>query len=152
MKQAADFLREAGIGFALVEHGWHPDVEEALRKLKNIMAENHVDELKRQSVRTAVIEILKTGKIQGASQLVDAAIERPERIQDNLQGQKVAFPTPQPWDEPVSGQELFTEVEDFISQYLVLPQGGLAVIAICVRLQREWDIWGSKLRDSGNRC
>ena len=21
-----------------------------------------------------------------------------------------------------------------------------------VRLQREWDIWGSKLRDSGNRC
>ena len=26
--------------------------------------------------------------------------------------------------------------------------GGLAV----VRLQREWDIWGSKLRDSGNRC
>ena len=129
MKQTADFLREAGIGFPLVEQGWHPDVESALRDLKNIMTENHADELMRQSVRTAVLEVLKSGKIQGASRLVDAAIGKPERNRD-IQGREIAFFTPELWDKPMDGQELFTEVKNFISRYLILPPGGLPVIAM----------------------
>ena len=66
-----EIISKAGLGFVLVKDGLTVDVEEALRRLGKIVSGNGVDPITRLSVRSRVIEILKSGKIQGATQLVD---------------------------------------------------------------------------------
>lgn len=131
MKQTADFLREAGIGFPLVEQGWHQDVEEALRNLKNIMAENHADELMRQSVRTAVLEVLKSGKIQGAARLVDAALKPQDKeAAKDLQGKAIVLAEPEPWTDPVHGAELLNDIAAAFQRFVILPDSAAPALAL----------------------
>jgi hypothetical protein len=129
---AAEILTKAGLGGILVSEGWNADVEAALRRLKEIMvAENgKIDPLLRAGVRTGAIEILKSGKINGAAQLVDAAIGRPENNNNgNLQGREIPFSLPEPWPEPVDGEKLLQELKGFIGRYVILPAGGLDAVA-----------------------
>ena len=50
-----------------------------------------------------------------------------------------------------SAQERFKETGAPPPEGVVIQVDG-TVLPVTVRLQREWDIGGSKLRDSGNRC
>ncbi len=132
MKKAADFLKEAGIGHPLMEKGWHPDVEAALRDLKNLMAENSVDELLRKSVRTSVLEVLKEGNIPGASQLVDAALKsqnEKENLKD-LQGKSIVLAEPEPWPDSVDGAQLLNDIVATFQRFVVLPDSAAPAIAL----------------------
>ena len=96
MKTTNDILKEAGLGYVLVEGGLTADVEEALRKVGEIVNENGVDPVTRLSVRSRAIEILKSGKIQGASELVKAAMSKPQESETNGKGQYQTCITPTP--------------------------------------------------------
>lgn len=132
---AQEILIEAGLGPVVCSAGWCPDVEEALKRLASIVARNGLDPLTRESIRTSAVEVLKSGKISGASRLVDAALgtgRREAEEEESSQGSVIILRDPEPWPEPVDGAELIQSLAAAFKRHLALPPGAACGMALWV--------------------
>ena len=127
-------LSKAGLGYVLVKDGLTADVEEALRRTGEIVNGNGVDPVTRLAVKSRTIDILKHGKIQGASELVKAALSPPKKAETN--GKSIVPTEPEPWPDPVNGSELLDEITGWISGYVFT--AGESVDAITLWAVSTW--------------
>ena len=130
MKTTDEILESAGLGFVLTKDGFTSDVEEALRRLGELT--NGADLVTRESLRSRTIEILKSGKVPGASRLVDAALQRPAQSEAAGQGKTIILTDPEPWPDPVNGSELLDDIVGLLKQFVIFPDNGPEAIALWV--------------------
>jgi putative DNA primase/helicase len=102
-------------------------VETRLRVVASSL--NGSDPLRRRAVRSGAISKLRTVKVPGATQLVDAALGREDKA-DAGKGRLMAFEEPDSWPDPVDGASLLDEIAEIYRRYVVLPGGGAEALAL----------------------
>ena len=104
------------------------EVEQALRKLA--ASANGVDPLRRAVLRNAVIESLEKIQISAPARLVDAILKEPRSEGGNGQGQEILFADPEPWADPVDGNQLAREIGALFERFVILPKGGATALSL----------------------
>src|SRR5436309_418380 len=95
-------------------------VEVALRSLRRNV--NGGDPLRRIMIRGAAIQVLQGVLVDAPARHVDAALGSGAAHDGNAQGRAIALTDPEPWDEPVDGALLLTDLLDVFRRYLILPK------------------------------
>jgi hypothetical protein len=80
--------------------------------------------------RADAAEKLGIGRVAVLDSLVKA--KRPRPVDSDLQGKAVHLASPVPWEEPVCGATVLSEVSDTLSKYCVLPTGAADAIALWI--------------------
>jgi len=89
--------------------------------------------LDRASLRESIIRSLK-GKLSSPARLVDAVLARPEGSEGEKKGQgkPIRFEPIEPWDDPVNGAELLTEISELARSILWITQGQADLLALWI--------------------
>ena len=125
-KLAREILTLAGIQQLTAESGIDA-VEAALRRLR--LELSGVDRLRESAVRSETIKHLQSIGLQAPAQIVCAALGQSSRYEDN---RKIAFPEPEPWEQPVDGSLLLDEIFGALRRFVVLPAAEIRAIALWV--------------------
>ena len=110
----------------------NPPISNVETRLRVVVASlNGSDAIRRSAVRSGALTKLRTAKVLGATQLVDAALGG-EGKADAGKGRIVAFEDVEPWPDPVDGAGLLDEIAGIFRRYVVLPNGGADTLALWV--------------------
>ncbi len=103
-------------------------LEQALRELAGRL--RGADALRRKLARAAAIGLLRALKVDGATQVIDAAIGGSAPEADTQVPALVRHD--EPWPEPVDGAAVLTSVVQTLQKYLVLPAHAADAIALWI--------------------
>lgn len=110
-----------------------PDLDAAvaaLAKLKPLEYERVRDaEAKRLAVRVAALD-KEVARARGEAQATE-----------ELGGSPLDFQAPEPWEDPVAGDELLAELARLFGRHVVLPEGAATAIALWVAGAWAFDAW-----------
>lgn len=105
------------------------EVETRLRVVRDSL--NGCDPLRREAVRTGAIDRLKAAEITRAAKMVTAALaEGASHATSPGAGRPMVFEEAEPWPEPVDGAALLEDIATTYRRFIVLPPGGLEVLAL----------------------
>lgn len=125
---AVDELLDA-CGFASL--GEKPNLKVLETALRELAARvNGADPLRRAAIREAIIQRLIGVNIGSPAKWVDAALGRSDGKSGSTAGHTIAFAAPEPWVEPVDGQQLLTGLAAWLAHYLYLPPGAADALAV----------------------
>ncbi len=125
-----DLLLQSGVS-VLSESSDIDAITEALRQLAGLAGK--VDRLVMASAREGAIKKLKGIGVQAPGKLVDAAF--PDKPQADEAGpERMTFTEPEPWPEPVSGDELLAGIRDIFTRHLVVSPDDAVAISLWVVL------------------
>jgi len=133
--RTAPALRDCSVDELLTECGLNaisdpPDLdalEQGLGELGELV--RHAPQVRRQTVRLALMKRFKAAKIEGAAGLVDAALKRTETEPDSDDS---PFKNDAAWPATVDGASLLDAIRSTLTRYLVLPPGGDVAISLWI--------------------
>lgn len=103
----------------------------ALRKLAKLAEKG--DRLARASAREGAIQKLKVIGVQSPGKLVDAAFpEKPQLENSSTAG--MSFMDPEPWEDPVPGDQLLREISEIFSDHLIISPHEAVAISLWIVL------------------
>ena len=109
-----------------------PDaVEGALRALAEKLV--GADMLRRETARDSAVRLVRESGATAdtARRLVDAALRgHQQEDEDGRQGRPIVLSDPDPWSDPVDGDDLLTELVKLYAKFVVLPEGGATAVAL----------------------
>jgi len=115
----------------LNEHSPLGQVESALRTVVSSL--NGADHLRYATVREAAIKKLETIGVGAPARLIDAAFQNGQSgTSEQQQGRPVIFDDPEPWPEPVDGDEILAETENQIKRFVIVTDEQALAIALWV--------------------
>lgn len=104
------------------------DVEPVLRQLAREL--ENADELARATAREAAIGLLSERGFRSPAGIVDAALAGTPKPGRDGAGASLEIEDPEPWDDPVSGEQLLNEICEIFKRYVIFPEGGAQTAAI----------------------
>jgi hypothetical protein len=127
----AETLQSAGIS-ELQPGASLAKVEAGVRSLALII--ESADEIRRVTIREAVIKKLDEIGINAPGRLVDAAIPKTSHNEPDGTGKTLFLVDPEPWEVPVDGKGLLNEIRDLIVRYIVLSKDLANTVALWILL------------------
>ena len=107
------------------------DLATALRRLTALA--NGTDALGKLELRGRVLALLKLKQVNAPARWVDAALPTADAATSTAgQGQAVAFADPEPWPDPVTGDELLEDLCAFVARYVASSRDVHRVLATFV--------------------
>jgi|TARA_B100001964_G_scaffold243611_1_gene322096 hypothetical protein len=127
------FFDDSGIA-ALTDKSEPENIIDAINKL--VVLTEKKDSTWQGIAQSELIKILKSLKVQGATDLVKKAFRSDKPKIGNGKGQEILFEDPEPWPDEVDGSKLLRELKAIFNRFLILPDH--ADIALSLWILFAW--------------
>jgi putative DNA primase/helicase len=62
--------------------------------------------------------------------LIESRKKENESDRKNLQGEAIWFEEPEPWDDPVDGEDMLSSIEDQIRRFIMMPEHSYTAVSL----------------------